>query len=134
MKRAAPTCPYCEQPSEQVTGAVIYPRRPDLAQKVIYRCEPCAAWVGCHPGTDIPLGRLANKALRDAKQAAHAAFDPLWKAKKARDNISTKAARTAGYRWLATQLGIDAKDCHIGMFDEQQCQRVVELCSNRCAA
>ena len=93
----------------------------------VWECRPCEAWVGCHPqGT--PLGRLADKALRQAKMAAHAAFDPFWKAKMRRDGWPQKRARNAGYEWLAGQMGIAREDCHIGMFDEAQCRRVVEIC------
>lgn len=37
-------------------------------------------------------------------------------------------ARGAAYKWLAGELGISAEQCHIGMFDETMCQRVIDLC------
>ena len=73
-------CDYCGKPALFVGGLIIYPHRLDLRSKVFYYCEPCQAWVGCHPNTAVPLGRLANAELRSAKMAAHAAFDPLWRA------------------------------------------------------
>jgi hypothetical protein len=87
--------------------------------------------VGCHPGTTRALGRLANADLRAAKQAAHAAFDPLWRRKMEREQISRSKARGAGYRWLADQLGIECKRCHIGMMSADECRRVVEVCKSR---
>lgn len=123
-----PNCPYCRSVSEKVHGGMIYQHRPDLAHKTFYRCEPCSAWVGCHPGTAVPLGRLANAELRAAKSAVHAAFDPLWKAKMRKENCSKHEARGKGYQWLASQLGIEAKDCHIGMFDVGLCERAVAAC------
>jgi hypothetical protein len=117
----APDCPYCGEPSEKATGKEIYPHRPDLYEKTFYRCTPCKAYVGCHPGTENPLGRLANAELRKAKNAAHAAFDPRWKGQKGR-------VRREQYKWLAEQLGISKDDCHIGMFDVDMCRRVVEVC------
>jgi hypothetical protein len=129
--RNPPRCDYCGAATERVGGDVIYPHRPDLAAKVIYRCVPCGAWVGCHHGTDVPLGRLADSELRLAKQAAHAAFDPLWEAKRRREDISKSKARNAGYEWLAEQLGIKRRDCHLGMMDVAQCRRVVEICTRR---
>lgn len=110
-------CDYCGRQTDKVTGADIYPHRPDLKSKVIYRCVPCKAHVGCHPGTDRPLGRLANADLRKAKMAAHAAFDP--------------SARAEAYQWLAEALGISRDDCHIGMFDVETCKRVVLLCRDQ---
>ena len=118
---STPQCPYCGKQSALVHGDVIYQHRPDLNEKWFYLCYPCDAYVGCHPGTTKPLGRLANADLRKAKRAAHAAFDQLW-----RDN---KKKRKAAYTWLAEQLGIDVNDCHIGEFDVETCRRVVEACN-----
>lgn len=114
-------CQYCENRVPLVSGDVIYPHRPDLAGLQFYHCEPCGAWVGCHKGTDRALGRLANTELRHAKMRAHAAFDQLWR--------EGQQPRTAAYRWLAQQLGIEAKQCHIGSFDVPTCERVVEVCT-----
>ena len=124
-----PICNYCGNSSHKVTGADIYPHRPDLAGKVIYQCKPCDAYVGCHPGTDKPLGRLANADLRKAKSAAHAAFDPMWKAKMRRDQVKKHEARGAAYAWLSREMNLHPDDTHIGMFDIDQCRRVLELCA-----
>ena len=119
------TCNYCNRPAELVTGKAIYPHRPDLFEKMFWRCAPCKAYVGCHkPGVNQgdgsrPLGRLANAELRAAKSAAHAAFDPIWK-----EGIKK---RGSAYAWLSDLLGIDPKTCHIGEFDVDMCRRVVEL-------
>jgi hypothetical protein len=123
-------CSYCQRPAELVGGSVVYPHRLDgsLAAKKFWICAPCNAWVGCHPGTTNPLGRLANAELRRAKQAAHAVFDPLWEAKMRRDGCKKHVARGAAYRWLSEQLGTPFEETHIGMFDVEQCQRVVEVC------
>ena len=112
-----PNCDYCGREAEKVSGEDIYPRCRDLHHKTFYKCGPCHAWVGCHPGTDKPLGRLANRELRLAKSAAHEAFDPLWKGRDA------PMVRTAAYAWLADELGIDRADCHLGMFDVKQCRQ-----------
>jgi hypothetical protein len=132
------TCPYCGSGVKRVLGKAIYgDRGPNLADLPFWACErypTCDAYVGCHPGTETPLGRLANKELRKWKSAAHAAFDPLWKRKleqrRAEQGQYPKArARGSGYKWLAEQLGIPPEDCHVGMFDVETCRRVVELCS-----
>lgn len=126
--QAAPICPYCNTPSVFVTGATIYPWMKHLADKPMYQCPKCTdVYVGCHEGTTKPLGRLADAKLRQAKQHAHAVFDPLWEAKVARGMDKGKA-RGLGYRWLAVQLGIKPEDCHIGMMDVETCMRVVLIC------
>jgi hypothetical protein len=121
-------CPYCTSAAALVRGKAIYPHRPDLNSKFFYRCEPCQAWVGCHPGTKTPLGRLANAELRAWKSKAHAAFDPVWR-REMSFGVKKHTARGAGYSWLAEQLGIEHSDCHIGMMDVAQCRRVVEICA-----
>lgn len=110
-------CDYCKNPALRVTGREHYPHRPDLYDKIIYSCKPCNASVGCHPGTDKPLGRLADPKLKRAKMAAHRAFDPLWKGGSMR--------RGEAYRWLAEKLSLSSEECHIGMFDETMCRRVI---------
>lgn len=128
-------CDYCSEPAELVTGAVIYPHRPDLNGLKFWRCAPCGAYVGCHEAGSFrvvagkkivhtgiePLGRLANAELRAAKQAAHKAFDPIWKCQYMK--------RKEAYTWLAEKLGMAVEHTYIGMFDVATCQRVVEVCA-----
>lgn len=102
---------------------MIYPHRPDLAHKKFYSCVPCGAWVGCHPSTEKPLGRLANTELRQAKMDAHNAFDPFW---KSNGFHGQKLKRSAAYKWLAQRLGVE--HIHIGECDVEMCHRVVEAC------
>ena len=98
----------------------------------VYQCDSGheVAYVGCHRGTTTPLGTPAVKVVRLARSRAHKAFDPLWKAKQERAPKGQKrAARALGYQWLADQLGLAGDECHIGLFDEAQCKRVVEICT-----
>lgn len=97
----------------------MYPHRPDLYEKRFYSCAPCKAYVGCHPGTERPLGRLANAQLRSAKMAAHNNFDQLWKKKKMKRHVA--------YARLSDKMGIPREKTHIGMFDVTQCLTVVYL-------
>jgi len=120
------TCPYCDRDAKLVRGNVIYPHRPDLAPKWFYQCVPCDAYVGCHPKTTTPLGRPANARLRRARNAAHAAFDPLWR--------SGEMRRTEAYAWLSEAIGLSRSNCHVGMMDEAQCAAVVAACRERKAA
>lgn len=121
-------CDYCLKPAELVhAGETGYPYRRDYGP--VWLCRADLAWVGCHPGTENALGRLANAELRQAKMDAHAAFDPLWTRKMAKEGCSKSHARKAGYRWLAGELGIPPKACHIGHMDVEQCRRVVEICT-----
>lgn len=69
-----PQCMHCSGRSRLVTGRVVYPRRPDLAEKLIWLCQ-CGARVGCHPGGTRSLGRPANEELRKARMAVHAKLE-----------------------------------------------------------
>ena len=114
-----PICPYCSSPSKRISGDLLYPHRPDLRRLTFYQCIPCQAHVGCHPGTDRPLGRLANAELRKIRQEAHQYFDTLWK------NQGTMKRKEA-YSWLARKLGISVTSCHIGEFDVETCKKVIK--------
>jgi hypothetical protein len=72
---------------------------------------------------------MANKELRDARMAAHASFDRLWRAKMRRDGVGKSRARGMAYAWLARMLGLEPGACHIGYFGVDQCRRVVEVCA-----
>jgi hypothetical protein len=129
LAKVAPACADCRS-AERVTmarGPDIYPHRPDLADKLFWRCS-CGAYCGVHAGTLKAFGSPAGKATRDARQAAHAAFDPLWKKRMQLSKLSQNVARGRGYKWLAGQLGMPAKDCHIGMMDAATALKVVDIC------
>lgn len=120
-----PVCDYCGQNAVLVKSSEVYGSGRDYGP--MWLCQPCQAWVGCHPGTTRSLGRLANAELRQAKMAAHAAFDPLW-----RDHPDPPwgrpGHRKSAYTWLADQLGLPPRHCHIGMMGVLACWRVVEAC------
>lgn len=114
-------CPYCNEWTECTNSGEIYGKE----YGPIYICRPCKAWVGCHKDpkrSRQALGRLANAELREWKKAAHAHFDPLWK-------LSTKKHKRArAYAWLAKEMNLTSDHCHIGMFNVEQCQRVIQIC------
>lgn len=111
------------------TGRDVYPHRPDLFELNFYVCPNDGYRVGCHKNTSTPLGIPTAPETQQARRAAHAAFDELWQRKIEKEGVSKSAARKAGYSWLASQLGIDAKDCHIGMMDKATAERVVTICA-----
>lgn len=87
-----------------------------------WRCsEPaCGAMVGCHKGTDVPLGLMADRDTREARFHAHRALDPLWRGRRA---IATRAEV---YAWMATFLAITPEQAHISMLNAVQCARLIE--------
>lgn len=114
------TCPYCKGAAVLTDSSVIYGK----SYGPIWLCQRCRAYVGCHPGTETPLGTLANDALRKARNLAHRAFDPLWKPGPGK----RFKRRGEAYRWLAKELQIEKQHCHIGMFDEDRCAQAARIC------
>lgn len=108
-------CPYCGKGPSLADSKEVYGK----SYGPIWICRDCNAYVGCHRGTCRPLGTLANEETREARKRAHAAFDPLWRGKF--------MGRNQAYRALAKKLGIEKKDCHIGMLDAETCRRVVAV-------
>lgn len=102
-------------------NAIIYGRNYGNWPKC-YFCNDCRASVGCHPGTDIPLGRMADRATRTLRNRAHDEFDKLWC-----DGYMT---RSGAYQWLARQLEIDESQCHISWLTKDQLKDVATLSAN----
>ena len=116
-------CPYCGAEVVLRDATFVYTSNKAKDYNKVWVCSnypKCDAYVGCHKGTTIPMGRLANARLRTLKKEAHRQFDPLWK--------SGLMSRKEAYRWLSNMLNIDLDECHIGMFDIKNCQRTIHLC------
>lgn len=112
-------CWYCGRPAQLVTGLAIYGPGYQTGDKRFWYCKECEAWVGCHKGTEKPLGQLAKRPLRELRVFAHDALDEFRK--------QTGATRTEAYRLLAERLGISKKACHIGKFDEARCEEAIKI-------
>lgn len=120
MAKQRVKCPYCGGKTALVTGEVIYPYRPDLHGKHYWLCQPCNAWVGCHPDSTRPMGVPADAKTRQARMRAHEAFDPIWR--------TGRMTRRKAYDWLAAQMGLPVKATHISWFDQALCQQVLAIC------
>lgn len=99
--REIPTCPKC--------GNVAGERMTRYG--IRNQCEPCGLWSwDRHP--------LVDAETHEARKAAHATFDPLW-----RDG---PLKRGQAYKKLRDELGIDKRDCHIKLMDKEMAGRVPE--------
>ncbi len=121
-------CPYCGSLSEYVDSSAVY----GTSYGMIYRCRPCDAYVGVHEGTDKALGSLSNYELREARKEAHYYFNQIALTSMInevhRHWIGDTTNRSKAYRWLSKQMNVPSDECHIGMFDVQNCRQVVEIC------
>lgn len=116
-------CRYCGGVIRLVPAGSVYgasTERLGMRGEVLYQCQNCSARVGCHKGTTRPLGDVSNEILRLKRIEAHQVFDSFWKRKH--------MSRTQGYRWLAQKLRLPESETHIGGFEIDTCQQVIDLC------
>lgn len=81
----------------------------------VYGCECCDSYVGMHPFTNIPLGTLADKATRQARNRCKQPFEVIH-----RDGY---LSRNDAYKALSEKLGITIDNCHFGWFDIETCEK-----------
>jgi hypothetical protein len=93
----------------------------------VWICPPCQAWIGIHSRStrNVPLGRLADAALRDAKGRLHDALEPLAAAKARRDHVTVFEARARALRWVSTELGFDTPPSSIHFLTLAQCEQAL---------
>lgn len=121
-----PACGYCgAKASLARAGDRTYPYGEDFGP--VWICEPCQAWIGVRGRSKnhTPLGRLANAALRDAKNRLHRSMEPLVSAKMRRDGVSVFEARGKAVKWLATSLGFELNSGSIHELSLEQCERAI---------
>lgn len=58
--------------------------------------------------------------LARLRQEAHRALDVYWEL--------GGITRSEAYAWLADKMGCSPRLCHIGLFDEQECERAIAIC------
>ena len=117
-------CRYCGGTVRLVPASMVYgaaaAKRLKLESEKFYQCQNCNARVGCHKGTTRPLGSVANETLRLKRMETHQVYDAFWKRRG--------MTRTKAYKWLAEQLQLSEERAHIGSFEMDQCQTVIDLC------
>lgn len=112
-------CNYCGKEAKLVSSKDFYGK--DYGSNV-WSCRPCSAYVGTHGRSEAPLGTLAKPYLRDLRKEAHSLFDPVWK--------NGKVSRRNAYKWLAKAMNVPPNKAHIGMFDEEQCKKLINIIKN----
>lgn len=110
-------CPYCKKRAKLTDSSVIYD---GISYGMVYLCvgyPKCDAYVGVHSNSKraMPLGRMANKELREAKKELHRVFDKFWK--------EYGYTRNRAYKLLSKIMKISYRKCHIGYFDLNKCEQ-----------
>ena len=116
------TCRYCgpEHPVRIARHEEIYGGREFGDWPFMYLCDHCGARVGVHPGTDIPIGMLADFYLRKARSQNKPSFFQMVKV--------TGMTMDEAYQWLADAMGIPKEECHWGWFEIDQCHQAGMIC------
>ena len=120
----APICPYCGTKTYLTSFRYMRVKnRTKNANKarnrLIYMCPNCHKYVNVHKGTNIPMGYPGDKELRLWRRYTHMVFDDLW---------HKSGNRKKAYTWLSRVLGLETDECHIGMFNSEQCKLAIEVC------
>lgn len=83
------------------------------------RFPECRGTHGAH-ADGTPLGTPANKDTKKARIRAHSVFDQIWQQKLVK-------SRGGAYNWMRQVMGLSHSQAHIGEFDADQCEKLVEL-------
>jgi hypothetical protein len=121
-----PLCDYCGAHAVLVKyGEASYPYREDHG--ALWVCSACQAWIGIHSRStrNVPLGRLADGALRDAKSRLHDTLEPLVVGKVRRDCVNPFEARAKAIRWVAGELGFEPVPGSIHNLSLEQCEQAI---------
>lgn len=87
--------------------------------------EDCTmvAWQAYGTFRDKPISAPADYETRQARIAAHTAFDKLWK--------SGRLKRSRVYKQLAKYMGLSTRETHISHFDLVQCKKVIDFTNQK---
>ncbi|PLZ04460.1 hypothetical protein CY652_00020 [Burkholderia sp. WAC0059] len=121
-----PLCDYCGERAVLARyGDEAYPYRDDHGP--LWICTACGAWIGVHARStrNVPLGRLADAALREAKSRLHDVLEPLVAAKVRRDGVNAFEARARAIRWAADALGFEPAHASLHHLSLEQCEQAI---------
>lgn len=113
---------YCVQCKDEVkpiktNGKEIYPHRKDLYHLTFYKCPQCSNYVGCHKGTNTPLGCIPTKELKQARIKAHNYMDSFWK--------SGRVKRSKIYKTLTEHFGYEYHNGNTKSV--QECEEAIKV-------
>lgn len=112
-------CPYCKGRVELRTAEGIYKHAEKGEKLLVCSNYPvCDAYVRVHPGTETPMGSLANRQLRMLRRRAHEQFNKLYQ--------SGLMNKNDAYSWLAGVLNVPKAHAHIGYLGDYYCQVVID--------
>ena len=123
MKQIKIRCPYCgAQAVLRPSSAVYHERaRPGEHLYVCAHYPKCDSYVGAHKHSLLPMGTLANAALRGKRIQAHRAFNRLWE--------DGPMEKWQAYMWMQAKFSLRSDQAHIAMFSEYMCDQLIAVCN-----
>ena len=112
-------CPYCGSSVIYRSADGIY--KDNSKNSMLYVCSKypeCDAYVRTHPNTNVPMGTLANRRLRELRKEAHKYFNRIYE-----EGYMTKQD---AYRWLSFAISAPMSHTHIGNLGEYYCEVVIK--------
>jgi len=88
----------------------------------VWLCRPCDAYVGTNGNSNIPLGTLAKQELRELRKQTHRMIDVYWKEKR--------MTRSEMYKRIQRIMNLTEDEAHVGKFNVEQCQTLMEHVRN----
>ena len=109
-------CPFCGGGIKYTSNAEIYGK--EYGNGKCYLCRNCDAYTGVHKNTNIAIGIIANKKMRNLRNQCHHIFDTLWKNAKERNKL---------YYKLSQLMNISREHCHFGHFDTEELEQALKI-------
>lgn len=85
----------------------------------------CKNTHAAHQSDGSPMGKPADPETKKGRIRAHAVFDTLWQKNEFAKKPPMK--RKQAYAWLREVMELNHEEGHIGMFNTEQCEKLIAL-------
>ena len=97
----------------------VYPHLRELPYKHFYICDKCKNFVGVHKGTNIPLGTIPTKEIKEFRKKIHSIIDPIFLKSKNKNYTRKKI-----YHFLSEKIN---KEYHTATLSSiEDCENVIK--------
>lgn len=98
----------------------VYPHLRELPYHNFYICDKCKNFVGVHKGTNIPLGTIPTKEIKEYRKKIHSIIDPIFLKSK-----NKHFTRKNIYKFLSEKLNKQYHTAELSSIED--CKRVLSL-------
>ena len=119
-------CPYCGAKAKLMTSREMFGEEAFDPERKLYVCQNyekgCDSYVYTQKGTNIPLGQMADSALRAMRIKAHKAINDVVR--------SRKMSKNDVYKYIAAAMGYREGHFHLAQSSYYNCQETIRLMEN----